>query len=175
MARKQPKEQEDLEINMTPMIDVVFNLIIFFMLVADLSKKDLELMTLPWSESAVPDTADEKDFRVIINVVKNLDNHGKTRPKPVKEWKRSDGIKIMLKGKEYTLDALTQSLLIIANRKRDMDHPMQPSEVFALIRCDQDIRWREVQWVMQACAHPDVRIYKLQFATSKPDEKRGQR
>jgi len=159
-------EQEDLEINMTPMIDVVFNLIIFFMLVADLSKKDLEIMTLPWSDSAIADEGKE-ELRVIINIVKNLERPDGTRIKK-EDWKPSDGVKIMLKGKQYALGPLTDMLLSFANRKRDMDHPMQPSEVYALIRCDSEIRWREVQWVMQACAHPDVRIYKLQFATAKP-------
>jgi hypothetical protein len=159
-------EQEDLEINMTPMIDVVFNLIIFFMLVADLSKKDLEIMTLPWSDSAIADQGDE-ELRVIINIVKNLERPDGTRIKK-DDWKPTDGVNIMLKGKQYRLGPLTDILLSFANRERDMDHPMAPSEVYALIRCDREIRWREVQWVMQACAHPDVRIYKLQFATAKP-------
>ena len=163
---KVPKDQGDLEINMTPMIDVVFNLIIFFMLVADLTKKDLEIMTLPWSDSAIADEGKE-DLRVIINIVKRLERADGTTIRP-QDWKPTDGVRIMLKAKEYKLGPLTDVLLNFAGRKRDLDHPMQPSEVYALIRCDQEIRWREVQWVMQACAHPDVRIYKLQFATAKP-------
>ena len=159
---KAPKEQDDLEINMTPMIDVVFNLIIFFMLVADLSQKDIELLQLPWSTQAQADQGKE-DLRIIINVVKS----GKTN-EDRKNWKSGDPILIKVKGDEVNLKTLTQRLLVFAERERDMEHPMQPSEVFALIRCDEEIRWVEVQWVMQACADPDVRIYKLQFATGKP-------
>jgi biopolymer transport protein ExbD len=145
------------------MIDVVFNLIIFFMMVADLSKKDIELLKLPWSTQAQADEGKE-DMRVIINVVKS----GQTNEERA-AWKSGDPVLIKVKGQEVDIKTLTQKLLVFAERKRDMDHPMQPSEVFALIRCDQEIRWREVQWVMQACADPDVRIYKLQFATSKPE------
>ena len=155
-------KQEDIELNLTPMIDVVFNLIIFFMLVADLSQKDIELLKLPWSEKAQADTGDE-DLRVIINIVK------KGNIQAQKNWKPGDPVEIKCKGEPVTFKQLTQRLLVFAERKRDDEHPMQPSEVFALIRCDRQIRWREVQWVMQACADPDVRIYKLQFATSKPE------
>ena len=163
---KAHEKQEDIELNLTPMIDVVFNLIIFFMLVADLSQKDIEILQLPWSTKAQADQGKE-DLRIIINVVKAGDIN------QVKNWKTGDPVDIKVKGSVVDLKTLTQKLLVFAERKRDMEHPMQPSEVFALIRCDKDIRWREVQWVMQACADPDVRIYKLQFATAKPRE--GQR
>ena len=70
MARKKSQEQEDIELNMTPMIDVVFNLIIFFMIVTDMTQKELEQLTLPKSSEAVEDTGDETERRVIINIVK---------------------------------------------------------------------------------------------------------
>jgi biopolymer transport protein ExbD len=150
------------------MIDVVFNLVIFFMMVADLSKKDIELLQLPWSTQAQADEGKE-EMRVIINVVKGEEGWD---IRQIQNWKVGDPVTIKFKGQALDLKSLTQKLLVHAERKRDLEHPMQPSEVFALIRCDKDIRWREVQWVMQACADPDVRIYKLQFATSKPaDEK----
>ena len=158
---KAHEKQEDIELNLTPMIDVVFNLVIFFMMVADLSKKDIELLKLPWSTQAQTDEGKE-DMRVIINVVKQGDL------KQIESWKPGDPVDIRVKGQTVDLKTLTQKLLVFAERKRDMEHPMQPSEVFALIRCDEKIRWLEVQWVMQACADPDVRIYKLQFATGKP-------
>ena len=162
---KAHEKQEDIELNLTPMIDVVFNLVIFFMMVADLSKKDIELLKLPWSTQAQTDEGKE-DMRVIINVVKQGDL------KQIESWKPGDPVDIRVKGQTVDLKTLTQKLLVFAERKRDLEHPMQPSEVFALIRCDKDIRWRQVQWVMQACADPDVRIYKLQFATSKPDSEK---
>jgi len=146
------------------MIDVVFNLIIFFMLVADLSQKDIELLQLPWSTEAQADTGQE-DLRIIINVGKAGETIEDRR-----NWKSGDPILIKVKAEEVNLKQLTQRLLVFAERKRDTEHPMQPSEVFALIRCDEKIRWLDVQWVMQACADPDVRIYKLQFATGKPRE-----
>ena len=160
MARKMTGTTTDLELNMTPMIDVVFNLIIFFMIVIDMTQKELEQLVLPWSQSAVEDKGDEEERRVIINISKKYKD----------EWPKNSEIKLMVKGDEYDLNTLKDLMFKHAETKRDMNHPMKPSEIFALIRCDQDIRWREVQWVMQACADPEVRIYKLQFATKEPDE-----
>ena len=75
MAKKKtPTDASDAEINMTPMIDVVFNLIIFFMIVTDMTQKTLENLTLPNSTEAVEDTGDESERRVVINIVqKNPD------------------------------------------------------------------------------------------------------
>jgi biopolymer transport protein ExbD len=141
---------------MTPMIDVVFNLIIFFMIVTDMSQKELEQLILPKSTQAVEDNGVE-DRRVIINITK----------KNMETFDQDHEVDIKIKGKDYDLDRLKEELFVHADSFRDMEDPAQPSEIFCLIRCDRDIRWREVQWVMQACADPAVRIYKLQFATSE--------
>ena len=148
---------DDIQLNMTPMIDVVFNLIIFFMIVTDMSQKELEQLVLPMSTQAVEDTGDEQERRVIINITK----------KNPETFKDDHEVDITIKGKDYDLDKLKEELFVHADSNRDMLDPAQPSEIFCLIRCDKDIRWREVQWVMQACADPAVRIYKLQFATSE--------
>jgi biopolymer transport protein ExbD len=158
MARVKHKvDGKEVELNMTPMIDVVFNLIIFFMIVTDMTQKELEQLTLPKSSEAVEDTGDESERRVIINIVK----------KNPETFAQDKEVEIYIKKVQYDLDRLKEHLFVHAETKRDLEHPSQPSEIFCLIRCDQDIRWREVQWVMQACADPAVRIYKLQFATRK--------
>ena len=54
--------------NMTPMIDIVFNLIIFFMLVSQFSEVVKEDMVLPPAKMAA--IRDESDYRnVVINIV----------------------------------------------------------------------------------------------------------
>jgi biopolymer transport protein ExbD len=157
--KKKATDASDVELNMTPMIDVVFNLIIFFMIVTDMTQKELENLTLPNSTQAVEDTGDESERRVVINIVQ----------KNPKTFAQDKEVEIIIKKQVYDLNKLKEHLFTQAEVKRDMTHPSQPSEIFVLIRCDQDVRWREVQWVMQACADPAVRIYKLQFATKKRD------
>lgn len=157
--------EEEIELNLTPMIDVVFNLIIFFMIITDLTQKDLEQLKLPVASQDQEDTNDEKETRVVVNIAKTPVNGS------VENWRPGNDVTIKVKGQEYDLEGLRQLLFKYAETKRDMSHEMQPSEVYVLIRCDKDIRWREVQWVMQQAAHPDVRIYKIQFATAKRDNK----
>lgn len=150
---------EDIELNMTPMIDIIFNLIIFFMIVTDMSQKELEDLVLPDSKSSVEDKADEDELRVIVNItMKDKETYQQTRE-----------VEIKVKGVEYDLKALKSQLYKVAELKRDLTHDAKPSEVFVLIRCDQNIAWREVQWVMQVCADQTVRIYKIQFATKEWD------
>src|SRR5437764_8389513 len=53
-----------LEINMTPMIDVTFLLLIFFMTVNQVSKDNRERMRLP----PLPGSHDQEDAELIINI-----------------------------------------------------------------------------------------------------------
>jgi biopolymer transport protein ExbD len=169
MARKSLQGDEEVELNLTPMIDVVFNLIIFFMIITDLSQKDIELLTLPKATQDKEDKGDEKDLRVIINVMKDVGKD--SQYKTIDQWPPGGPVLIKVKGQKMNLKQLREYLWTIAEMKREQEEPdPKPSAVFALIRCDKDIRWREVQWVMQAAADPDVRIYKLQFATAKQED-----
>ena len=42
-------------LNMTPMIDIVFNLVTFFMLTLDLSQKELAVLDLPRANQGIED------------------------------------------------------------------------------------------------------------------------
>ena len=68
--RRLPKRRTGLHLNMTPMIDVVFLLIIFFMTVAEFSRIETEEVELPVADEAdVEETVSAK--RVVINVDKD--------------------------------------------------------------------------------------------------------
>ena len=72
MARKAPEPEEVAGFAMTPMIDIVFQLIVFFMLVLDLSAKKIEKLTLPVADQAFKDAQSDPD-EVILNVLANGD------------------------------------------------------------------------------------------------------
>ena len=54
MPIKQPAT-DDVQLNMTPMIDIVFNLVTFFMIAVDISHKDFVAVALPRAHSGVED------------------------------------------------------------------------------------------------------------------------
>ena len=151
---KADNEPEPLEINMTPMIDVVFLLIVFFMIVVDLTQQDLVLLQLPKSEMGEPDKKPEKN-RITVNIT----------------WEKdSQSSEIWVKRNTFTLDELKAWMYPIARSK--INKKTKFSEIPVLIRCDRDAPFRMVQQVMQICADKDIQIYKVLLAASedKPPE-----
>jgi len=47
-----------------------------------------------------------------------------------------------------------------------------PSSRDVVIQADRRVRWRVIQWVMQTCADPDVRLNRIYWAVSGAEEKR---
>jgi len=154
--RKSAAAPADVSLNMTPMIDVVFNLLIFFMVITEMTQREIEELALPRSEAAIEDDGVSQFERVIINVVKADD------------WAETREVRVRIAGREYDWRQLREFLYIAA--ERSMPSAKEPSEVPVLIRCDKEIRWREVQWIMQACADSAIRMYRLEFATAKGEE-----
>jgi biopolymer transport protein ExbD len=146
------------ETDMTPMIDIVFQLIIFFLVANDLTRKEVEELKLPQAIYGKEDKASEKDVRIIINVLKP-DDVGNPPKEPT----------VKVKGKQYNLEDLKRYMRTRADMKRE-EGPNSASAIFVLVRADRDTPWQHVQYVMQVCADPTVMIYKMQFATTKRDD-----
>src|SRR5687767_14991834 len=91
MPIKMPATDEG-KLNMTPMIDIVFNLVTFFMLTLDMSKKELAALDLPRAHKGVEDKVEvidprdvkkkQENTRYVINLLANGDimMYGKPYP-----------------------------------------------------------------------------------------------
>jgi len=74
MSKRKKAARDDGSINMTPMIDVVFQLIIFFVITADMQNERLDqIMTMAMAPNATP--VQKKDPRE-INI--DVDSKGRT-------------------------------------------------------------------------------------------------
>lgn len=62
--------ESGVELDMTPMIDIVFLLIAFFMIVSDLSQLNIQPVILPRASEAKVQVQEVNDRQVIINVVR---------------------------------------------------------------------------------------------------------
>jgi biopolymer transport protein ExbD len=71
---------------------------------------------------------------------------------------------ISVLGKEYDSDRLKEMLFESADKKRDLDHPAQPSELGVVIRADPRAPWKSVLEVFRSCGDPAVRIYRIHCA-----------
>ena len=120
------KKQHDrpCEISIAPLIDVVFLLIIFFMVVSQFTRVKLEAVSLPEaSQGELPDEMPAR--RVILNVYQ-------------------DG-RIINEGVEHDLVSLGQLL------KMEMaEHGSERLTI--LIRSDRKASWKTVRKIMKVCA-----------------------
>lgn len=157
MAEDAPPEAE---IDMTPMIDVTFLLIVFFMVVSDMSALDVAELTLPFADQAQVtkvENADENPM-LIINVIK-------------------DGT-VKIAGQDFTtksestggLQSLKEYLKIEAEAAEreppPADNPaLRASKLRVLIRADRDTMFKNVQSVFDACQKNG--IYKTALGATK--------
>lgn len=159
--RTPPPAGDDTSVNMTPMIDMTFLLVVFFMLSIDLTQKEFIPVDLPFAGQGVPDEPDPND--PIPRFVVNLE---------------SDGT-VVFKGQRYSLsadDPVAQEAAIAALRSQlsgmtqdlQLREPEGASKIPVMIHGDRAAKWQYVQWIMQVCAQPSIQIYKLQFAVTKP-------
>ena len=146
MKKHKMQGMDELPLNMMPMIDVVFNLIIFFMIVIDLSQRELEDITLPRASECQEDSEpDEK--RKIINVT-------------------PDGEMIVMR-EPQTLDTLRHNLSIWRQLWRRDDEGGGFCSKPVLIRTDRGTQMKHVQKIMQICGEEQLKIYKIELACSK--------
>lgn len=169
MRIKRIEEEEKLAFSMTPMIDIVFQLIIFFMLVTDFMQQDLARVWLPLASAAVEDNQPDPD-RLVINIHHappgNCDelqynNDGELLHPCLDEthWK------IMIKGREISLDELEKEIRLEGDKDRA---PSGISDRAIMIRSDGGAPYRMVQKVFEACAR--TRVWKIEIGAIKPAE-----
>ncbi len=135
LVKREPDEGHKM--NMTPMIDVVFQLLIFFMLVSEMTKTEKADLVLPKAAEAIPDQGDRG--RLTINVQK-------------------DG-KIMVGPSYITLDELDRLLKV--HSQLEMQEGKKFSDKPILIRADKDAYFEKIQMVMGKCRNN--KIWKVSF------------
>ncbi len=165
--------QEQLEMDMTPMIDCVFLLMIFFVLVIDLSQKNLEDLILPRAEFQEPDDQPPEN-RPIINV---LQNGSVIYEGEVRYDARIDGANYA-KIKELLLDIRREGELkktlkftteTLGGREvKLIDDPI-------LIRADKWTEWHYIGEIMKQCSQPEIAFWKVELAMSEEDKETGEK
>jgi len=126
-------------INLTPMIDVVFQLLLFFLVASKFADEERELkVVLPQASEAKPLIAKPQEFFV------NVDQQGH----------------YYVGGKVLNKVQLEQSL-----RQVGVNNPGRQSVV---IRADKRCQFEFVVGVMNACNKANIRDYRVTTADAKP-------
>ena len=143
MARvTKAKRRGDIGFNMTPMIDIIFLLIIFFMLVSQFQQLEIEDVVLPEAEAAK--VMDYSQYRnIVINIIKgrtsSLDAVVKVMGREMnvlEPYTRPDGSQTV--GGE-----LTALLVSMAEQKGKR-------QLNVILRADADVPYEDVARVMLA-------------------------
>ena len=130
--------QRGLRFNLTPMIDVIFNLIIFFLAASHLARSEaVEQVELPLATTSKPE-ADERFQRLSITVTAELTYYVAAQP--------------------YTLPEVEQLLVTLsAGGDRGGRKPVE-----VRIRTDKRVPYQHIEPLMLACARQG--ITKIRFA-----------
>ena len=160
--------QTEMEMNMTPMIDVTFLLIIFFMIITDLTQQDLEELKLPIAMQAIADEPDPTKVRPVVNVLSTGEVIVKretlydpeTEESTLLERYLADQAAFML-SKEGNWEYIEEGN---PNSKRIPGNPL-------LIRSDQNTPFNMIQKIMEICGKEGIQIWKLELAAAEDPEK----
>ena len=119
-------------LSMTPLIDVVFLLLIFFLVATRFAEEEREMnVRLPEASEAMPLTSKPRELFV------NIDSDGR----------------YFVSAKMVTLGQLLPIL-----KTADANNPGRAS---VIIRADQRCRWKYVVAVMNACQKAKIRDYRV--------------
>ena len=158
--------ETEMEMNMTPMIDVVFLLIIFFMIITDMTQQDLEALTLPVAIHAVEDKPKPGENRPVINIT--FDGVTKIKGDAVydeEQWGRDE------KKLDLALTGMAKQMKKEHLVEGDTSSPLVPGDAL-LVRADESTPFKYVQTIMGLCGKQTIQIWKLQLAVSVPEEKK---
>ncbi len=164
MSLLEDEVEREADMDMTPMIDCVFLLMIFFVLVIDLSQKDLEDLILPMAKYATPDDS-PPEVRPILNITQ-------------------DGRMVYRKNVRYDPiqhgdDMSTVGELLIEWKNtvvQDMDEETIGGKLVTvvndpiLIRADKWTEWHWVGKFMTGCSQPEAAFWKIELAMSEEDK-----
>jgi len=149
----------EMDSDMTPMIDCVFQLIMFFMLITDMTQKELEELVLPPAHAAVEDDPDPEVIRPVVNIV--ADGKMYVMAELYYDPENDDGFKAL---KDFLSDMARKM------PKEPVDET-KPNGIKALanpllIRADQSTPFHYIQKVMELCGQKGIQIWKIELAAT---------
>ncbi len=161
--RVRPMLQEEITPNLIPMIDIMFLLLLFLMLGADMGQREFEDVTLPTASAVKEDKDRDKLGITIVNVYHRFEAQC--------EKYKEGGIcidrshwSIGVRGVDYTPQSIGTLIKGEAELARDPTNPAL-SERKIMIRADQAALYEYVQKVIEACAIAG--LYKIEIGAAE--------
>jgi biopolymer transport protein ExbD len=181
VAKAKVQLQEEVSPNLIPMIDIMFLLLLFFMLGADMGQRELEEVRLPWANAIKEDAGKvgEKSDRFTVNIYHLYEKEVECSAfKDGKVCRDDKHWRIAIKGVDYTdTNKLVSQLKLEAEASStDPTQPVDPtkgrlSERPVMVRADETAPYGQVQKVINACAKAG--IYKIEVGAARPPDNKS--
>lgn len=168
-----PAAEENVAVNVVPLVDIMFLLLLFLMVGGDMSHRESTEVQLPQADKAVEanrDVGDERYSVINIHPVKDpTSENDRLAPwfREISNWQ------FAISGVEYSdYFALVDQLKIVAEQKLEetplpgTNPPKFLSAVKVTIRADKSSPYGMIQQAMQACA--ETGLYKIEVGAAKP-------
>ena len=141
MKFKKKKSTEIMEGDLTPMIDMTFQLIAFFMLLINFSEVDrAEEITLPKSVLATPPT-ERPDYQVILNL--------------------DPDSSVVFAGNEYQISTMNPVLKQEINNASRSRERVPAKDIAVIIRAHEDTPTGVVQQLIAKCQEEEMENFKF--------------
>ena len=142
--KKNKKDTKILEGDLTPMIDMTFQLIAFFMILINFSEIDrAEEITLPKSVLATP-PVERPDFQIILNL-------------------EADGT-VKFAGNPYKIPLLGPVLVTEVNNARRGKPSVAAKDIAVIIRASKDTETGVVQELIAKCQKEEMENFKFRVS-----------
>jgi len=146
--------EENVACNLIPMIDIMFLLLLFFMLSADMTQRVAEDMVLPVADRAKEDVNKQDNFgTTVVNIVEE----------PPGSWV------VKIRSKAYPDWGVLKAELAEIAKSSPPDPANKPGENFSSqtisIRCEANAPYKEAQRLIQLCGQ--VNLYKIELVAVK--------
>ncbi|MCY2961549.1 MAG: biopolymer transporter ExbD [Planctomycetota bacterium] len=164
-----PKLKEDISPNLVPMIDIMFLLLLFFMLGADMAQREAVDLILPKASKIKEDPTNSEKPTTTVNIHRKDDTDTPFLPSA---GAGRDGEKwvVSVRGIDFTPDTLKGRLQADAdeNPEPDIDPAAgkRLSDRLLLIRADQGAPYGFIQRVIEVSG--SVGLYKVEVAGAAP-------
>jgi biopolymer transport protein ExbD len=169
--RAKPTVKEDVTCNLIPMVDIMFLLLLFFILGADMSQREQADVVLPQADMVQEDKEkDTSEPTTTVNIQHRQESASFNCPlnKMGQVCRDGEHWQIVIRGKEYTWESAEQQLKEEADLDREYDEEAKAdlSNRKVIIRADRTASYGDVQRLIQLCSA--AKIFKIEVAAAKP-------
>lgn len=171
--KKPPALKDDVAPNLIPMVDIMFLLLLFFILGADMSQREQADVILPSADQVKEEhEKDLSESTTTVNLQHRQDSGGFQCPinKRGQVCRDKDHWEVVIRGRDYAWETIEAQIKAEADESMSAEPDpvagVRLSERKIIIRADRTAPYGDVQRIIQFCSA--AKIYKIEVAAAKP-------